>query len=456
MSEVNISLKPYWEQDRVEKLEVAMSVSGMSFKADETVCTMQLKTVSIPGCVPENVAIADKRGAVETHIADEAAYPCEFRHWKSDRATEGAVTISYTVKPRVLEPDAICGPYFDFRTEEGGASSAGISILMDISEAEKTQLEWDLSAMPKGSRGVCIFGEGKILAGSLETLRQSYFAMGGLSSIEDGDFGFYWLSQPQFDVRAVAEFTKELFAHMQGFFKDTEKIYRIFVRKDPFKTSGGTAMYRSYMFGWNETQPCSLEDRKTLLAHEMVHNWPSLNDNPYGVTTWYAEGTAEYYSVMLPLRLGLMSDDEALAELQKRTDNYYSNPTRGLGDEEAAAICWKDRRAQRLAYGRGMIFLINTDIQMRGATGGKACIDDAVLDILRQQREGVTLGNEVFLEAVRKFSGLDVHDEWAKMHSGGEIKPLSGGFEGRFAVEEKEIAEADTGKTVRSWRWKKV
>lgn len=42
----------------------------------------------------------------------------------------------------------------------------------------------------------------------------------------------------------------------------------------------------------------------------MVHNWPQLNDNPYGVTTWYSEGTAEYYSVLLPLRLGLMTDDE--------------------------------------------------------------------------------------------------------------------------------------------------
>ena len=75
-------------------------------------------------------------------------------------------------------------------------------------------------------------------------------------------------------------------------------------------TSGGTALYRSYLFGWNTTQPCSLEDKKTILAHEMVHNWPQLNDNPYGVTTWYSEGTAEYYSVLLPLRLGLMTDDE--------------------------------------------------------------------------------------------------------------------------------------------------
>lgn len=277
--------------------------------------------------------------------------------------------------------------------------------------------------------------------------------MGQLNAIEEGDFGFYWMSQPPFDVKEVAEYTKKLFGQMQKFFKDTEKVYRIFVRKDPFLTSGGTALYRSYLFGWNTTQPCSLEDKKAILAHEMVHNWPQLNDNPYGVTTWYSEGTAEYYSVLLPLRLGLMTDDEAILEIQKRTDAYYSNPTRALGDEEAAAICWKDRRAQRLVYGRGMIFIINTDIMIRKATNGAHSIDDVVLDILQKDRAGIQLGNEVFLTSVKKISGLDVRSEWEDMHTGKEIIPLSGGFDGHFAVVEKEIDEADTGKKVHSWTW---
>ena len=80
------------------------------------------------------------------------------------------------------------------------------------------------------------------------------------------------------------------------------------------------------MFGWNDSQPVSVEEKQNLLAHEMVHNWPHLNDNPYGVTTWYAEGTAEYYSIMIPLRNGLITAAEALAEIQKRTDAYYTNP----------------------------------------------------------------------------------------------------------------------------------
>ena len=63
------------------------------------------------------------------------------------------------------------------------------------------------------------------------------------------------------------------------------------------------------------------------------------------------------------------------------------------------------------------------------------------------------LGNEVFLETVKRISGLDVRSEWEAMHTGKEIVPLDGGFDGRFAVVEKEIEEADTGKKVRSWTW---
>lgn len=457
MSLTKICLKPYWEQGQVDRMDVELVLEGLSCQAGELLCSMQLSTVTIPGCSPEQLSITDEEGELETAVSEESPYPYVLRSWTPLRASVGTVTIRYTVRPRVLPSDAVCGPYFDFRCEEGGANSAGISFLMDVKKAQgEAALHWDLSSMMEGCRGVCTFGEGDVTAESLELLRQSYYAVGQLHSIEEGDFGFYWLSAPPFDVTAVAQYTKKLFGCMQSFFHDTEKHYRIFVRRDPFKTSGGTALYRSYMFGWNSTQPCTLDDRKAILAHEMVHNWPHLNDDPYGITTWYVEGTAEYYSVLLPLRLGLITDEEAIEELQKRTDAYYSNPTRTMENQEAAAVCWSDRRAQRLAYGRGMIFLINTDIRIRQATKGRCCIDDVVLDILEQGRAGAVLGNQVFLDMVRRIGGIDVSAEWESMRTGAHFAPLSGGFDGRLAVEEKEITEADTGKRAISYRWKKA
>jgi len=240
---------------------------------------------------------------------------------------------------------------------------------------------------------------------------------------------------------------------MQVFFRDSDPIYRIFVRKDPFTTSGGTALYRSYMFGWNDTQTFTVEERQFILAHEMVHNWPSLNDDPYGITTWYSEGTAEYYSVMLPMRMGLLLPEKAMEEIQRRTDQYYTNPTRHMENMEAAQICWQDRRAQRLAYGRGFIFLANVDVQMRKATDGKCCLDDVVLEILEMDRRKETLGNEVFLGLVKQFSGLDVTEQWEQMCNGGHIVPMKDCFDAHYTVAEKWMSEADTGKRVISYQW---
>lgn len=455
MAMIDVTLKPYGKDRMVDRMDVRFLIEETQWKAGEEVCAMQLCTVSIPGCDPEDFLVYDEAGEVPVEVCFSQPYPYSLKHWKTERDTQGRVEVSYTVCPRVLDEKASCGPYFDFRCENGGANSAGISFLARFERVcGAAELHWDLSEMPENSRGVCTFGEGDVwVDGGLEMLRQSYYAVGNIDSVGEGEFGFYWLSKPSFDVSAVAEYTKDLFAKMQGFFRDYDPVYRIFVRKDPFTTSGGTALYRSYMFGWNDTQTFTVEERQFILAHEMVHNWPSLNDDPYGITTWYSEGTAEYYSVMLPMRMGLLSPQKAMEEIQRRTDAYYTNPTRYMENMEAAKICWQDRRAQRLAYGRGFIFLANVDVQMRKATNGVYSLDDVVLEILEMDRRKETLGNEVFLGLVKQFSGLDVTEQWEQMCNGGHIVPMEDCFDAHYTVAEKWVSEADTGKRVISYQW---
>ncbi len=453
---VKVILKPYGKENIIDHMIVNFEISEAAWNEGEELCAMQLSTVTIPGCDAENFFACDEIGELEVETSYSQPYPYSLKHWKTLRKTQGMVTVSYTVRPRILDEKAVCGPYFDFRCEDNGANSAGISFLARFDQAEGiASLHWDLSEMPKKSRGVCTFGEGDVqVEGGLELLRQSYYAMGDIKSVSEGEFGFYWLSEPSFDVDAVAKYIKDLFVKMQMFFKDSDPVYRIFVRKDPFKSSGGTALHRSYMFGWNETQSFTVEERQFILAHEMVHNWPHLNDNPYGITTWYSEGTAEYYSVMLPLRMGLLSPQKAMEEIQRRTDNYYTNPTRFMENMEAAKICWQDRRAQRLAYGRGFIFLANVDVQIRKATNNVYSLDDVMLDILEKSRRNEELGNEVFLAVVKKISGLDVTNQWEQMKNGGHIVPLAECFDGYYTVEEKYMPEADTGVEVVSYQWK--
>ena len=450
-----ITLKPHMPAGQVESMDVALVLTDLLRTGGEELFRAQVETVTIPGCVPENVRITDDAGTVPFTQTDSTPYPYHFLHYAVQRDITGTVRIAYTVKPRPFCEGDRCGPYFDLKAEDVGASSAGLSFLPDISGLEgDISLHWDLSDCPEGASGICTFGEGDLsYHGTLDKLQQSYFIFGMVNSITDGDFGFHWLTKPSFDVEAIAAYARDLFGRMSQFFRDDGKTYRIFMRKDPYPTSGGTALMRSYMFGWNETQPVSVKDKQNILAHEMVHNWPHLNDNPYGITSWYSEGTAEFFCVMLPFRMGLVSKEDTLKEIQSRTDAYYTNPTRHLENVEAAKICWKDRRAQRLPYGRGFFFLANTDVKIRQATDGQYSIDDVVLDILEKGRKGITLGNEVFLQTVKDLSGVDVTADWETMRTGGHIVPIEGCFDGHFSVTETEVPEADTGTPVTSYQW---
>lgn len=456
MSRLQITLAPSENEGVLQFMDVTYAFDALCIKTGEELFRMQTCTVSIPGCAPDCVTAADENGEIPLAVTESQPYPYEFQHYAAQRDTQGALTLRYRVYPRPLTSKDTCGPYFDLRAEEGGANSAGLSFLAEVENYEgEIALRWDLSAMADGSSGVCSLGEGDVdYTGALEQLRQCYFAFGRVHRLTDGEFGFYWLSKPSFDVTAIADYAKRLFAKMQAFFEDDQPNYRIFVRKDPYSHSGGTALLRSYMFGWNDAEPVSVADKQNILAHEMVHNWPSLNDNPYGISSWYSEGTAEYYCVMLPYRIGLVSLETTLNEIQRRTNDYYTNPTRSMENMAAARICWQDRRAQRLPYGRGFFFLANTDVRIREATGGKRSLDDVVLEILRRDRAGVTLGNEVFLDVVRELSGLDVTAEWKTMCEGGHFAPLPGSFDGRFDVWEVPASEADTGAPCVSYAWK--
>lgn len=452
-----LTLRPHMSGRQLTHMEVHLALDELHLSNGAELCRMQLETVSIPGCHPEELHLTDGRGEVPLVLTEDRSYPYVYLICQVQRETTGPLSLRYTVSPRPYAPEQSCGPYFDLKAEDGGANAAGLSFLPSLAESEgDIRLHWDLSAMPAGAMGVNTFGEGDLsYTGSFEKLRQSYYAMGLLHRITRGDFGFYWLAEPSFDVEAIAAYVQRLYEVMAPFFRDTESVYRVFVRRDPdgYPGSGGTALLRSYMFGWNENKAVSVTEKQNILAHEMVHNWPQLNDEPYGTTTWYSEGTAEYYSILLPLRAGLIDRETALQEIQSRSDAYYTNPTRHLDNQEAARRSWEDRRIQKLPYGRGIFFLANADVQIRAATDSRCGIDDVVLELLRRDRAGEPLGNEVFLQVVREVSGLDLRPEWTRMCSGSHFAPLPGSFDGLFTVEELTGQEADTGNAATVYRW---
>jgi len=453
---ITLQLKPYSSEGMFTRMDVLIRLSRFEAASGKELCRIQKETVRIPFCPMDQLRASDDAGDILLLEAEENAYPIVYKKWLCSRDVSGCVKIRYTVNPRILPPGYTSSPYFDFRAEEGGANGAGLTFLAAVPGAGGLLcLNWDMSAMPAGSRGIWSYGEGDTeREGEMSDFLNTYYAVGGIKSEISGDYGFYWLSEPSFDLRGLARQTRALFDGMSAFFRDDRSVYRIFVRKDPFgKSGGGTALQRSYMFGYSDAAIPTPEKVRNLLAHEMVHNWPLMEDELYGSCTWYSEGCAEYYSILLPVRFGLASREYVRDEVQKRTDAYYTNPTRRMGNMEAAAICWEDRRAQRIAYGRGLFFLAETDAAVRRATNGTKSVDDVVLALLARSRKGEKLGNADFIDEVKAVSGLDIAARLQDMASGVPFAPCRDGFDGMLDYTEENTIEADTGLPAVTYKW---
>jgi hypothetical protein len=452
--ELDVVLTPYPDGDSVGKLEVRLAARGLAGKVGEPLLYFNTETVGIPCCPPQHLHIEDEAGELEMQTARRERYPMISTDYLPKRDVRGALEVFYTVVPRVVPATYRSSPYFDFRAEPGGANGPGKAFLPNLPGFDgEMALRWDLTHMPETCRAACAWGEGDVrVKGDTAQLDNAYFAVGDLRAVTDGEFGFYWFGQPGFDLEQVADFTKTLFGHMQKVFMDDRDNYRIFARRNPFVGGGGTALFRSYLFGYG-TEGTDAEKLKNLLAHEMVHNWPHVDDSTvYGSGTWYNEGTAEYYSVLLPHRCGLMDAEAARGQLQKRLDEYYVNPYHTWGNVEAARRNWSDRRAQRMAYGRGILYVAHVDGAVRRATGGRKSLDDVVRQLALLHRTGHEPTNEDFLDAVKAQSGLDFGEDLDFMAKGGHLAPDPDAFDGLFRFEEKWMAEEETGCTVTGYR----
>jgi predicted metalloprotease with PDZ domain len=324
------------------------------------------------------------------------------------------------------------GPLFDLREEAGGFAGSGNGFFAaPVAEGPwKVHLTWDLSAAPAGSRGVWSLGEGTVdTVVPSEVLQFSYYYVGPIHSYPakaDPHFSFYWLSQPPFDPNALGDKMRALYGSMAKFFDDETGSYRVFVRQNPFKGTGGTGLARSFTFGYNYEAKPTVDGLQGLLAHEMAHTWPALQGE-HGDTAWYSEGTAEYYSTVLSYRAGAISVDKVLKTFNDRADAYYSNPYVAYTNPEAAKVFWTDPVAQTVPYGRGWLYLQQTDAAIRAASKGRRSLDDVVKEIRRRQVANKPYGIPVWLELVGQEIGPAVAKaSYDHMVSGGLLKPPPG------------------------------
>jgi hypothetical protein len=412
---LDLVLKPHATGGADSYLAVRMTLEAPHLSAGDPLVHIPLKIVSIPTARYDGAALAaaDAQGSLALTQEEEPPTPQGvYRRWKLTRATVGDVVLNYRAPPRVVTAATNNGPLFDLREEAGGFAGAGIGFLaLPVDKApHHVHLRWDLSDAPAGSRGEWSLADGDTeLDIPAETLAFSYYAVGPLKSIpaqNDGKFGLYWLGEPNFDMSLLGERIRSLYATMSAFFGDTHSSYRVFVRQNPYEGHGGSALAKSFMFGYNPQEPQTIDKLQDLLAHEMTHNWPAL-EGEHGDTAWYTEGTAEYYSLLLSHRGGQLSTEHFLDSINERAAGYYSNPYLHLTNPEAARIFWSDPIAQTVPYGRGFLYLIITDAAIRAHSHGRRSLDDVVLELYRREQRSAPYGIAQWLELVGKELGAD-------------------------------------------------
>lgn len=457
VDQIEITLTPHWCSDTVGPMDIFITADICGEKGD-CLFSFQKETVTVPFCTVENMILSDDSGEILVTENISEQYPIIYQNFITERQINGKLKLNYRVLPRDVSGISHYGPYFDFRNETGGANGAGVTFLPLFSSDHEIEifLNWDLKHMPEDAAAVSSFGKGnQHRLGSADSILYAFYAAGQVHCVSEKNFGFYWFSDPRFDIRQMANNVKQMFFIMADFFEDPKtEGYSVFARKDPFDVSGGTALHRSFLFGYNNGLKTCVGNLQNVLAHEIVHNWPHMDDEPYGSCTWFVEGTAEFYSIVLPYRHGITSLEDTLFQIQDRTDQFFKNPTIHLSNSEAAQQFWKDKRTQRLMYGRGLFFIANIDSMMRRRTNGKKSVDDVVKMLTKKYLSGQHVDNQSFIDLVHEVAGLDITKQFSEMELGHALVPDQDCFDSLFnCVPETTVFDGTQEKTV-TYRWK--
>jgi predicted metalloprotease with PDZ domain len=402
------------------------------------------------------VAAADNAGplrlvsSVEHDVDGEPA-----RRWSVERASVGPVEVSYLARPIVDEPRPATPP-LELRREDTGLSGAlkCFLVLPPGPEDLTFLLRWEQPAETRTAENgmtVSSLGEGSgrdgALAGTgLELLGDTYVMCGDHAERHhrDGQMSTWWLTPPGFDVKAFTARLGTTYRVMSEAFDAPAHPYRVFLRAHPHRGVNASAHPASFVMAMNPANPLDEPKLYETLAHELVHEWLRL-DGPPEEVTWFVEGAADYYSLVLPLREGILDEDAFLHAINLESRTGYASPRRHLTLQEASHVFFSDFLAHSLPYVRGMFYLADLDARLRYATSGDQSVDDIVRDVVRRRRAGERVGVKEWCALVQEILPGDELGILDALVFTGVGRPGQGSFAPRFEMTEVHVPVLNVG-----------
>jgi hypothetical protein len=436
----------------IATIQVELRFDGVATKAGEPLLQMPLvsSNVDTVATVIQGLDVRDAQGPLRLTARDaegsmrpagDAEIGGIAREWITDRATSGTLAVRYAVPAEASLPPRGPAPPFAFSNDGGGTSGAGhvLLLLPPGDAAYRTTVSWDLSALPRGARGLSSYGEGRVTAPEPLTagrLRMAYYMAGRIgvwpAKVPSNGFFAGWQGMPPFDAAAVMRWTGTLYDRYTVFFgRRAPSSYGVFLRYNPINAGGGVGLDRSFVttFGRPGGPGSDVAELRMTLAHEMFHTFQPYIEDPAGLeSSWFGEGLATFYQRRLPLRFGLISSQQFLKDLNVHAGRYYTSAMATVPNAEVPKRFWADTRIRTLPYDRGMLYFATIDDAVRKKSGGKRSLDDLMLAMLRLERGGRVLTNADWEAQLERELGRGAVAEFRAFLDGRMPVPASDAF----------------------------
>lgn len=417
----------------------------------------------------QSLSIRDQIGEVPMNVTEDppaaGGFPY-YRHWRATRDVKYPVIARYVAL--VQPPGSPGGPAFGIRPSGGGVSGSGGGFLMlpENGGTNISQVQWDLSGLPKGSVGSCSFGDGAFeLPGSPDKLTDGWYLAGPAHHFSlpgKASFTATWLGEPSFDAPEAMAWAAQAYQVLGDNFEYLKPVprFRVFMRvldTPPF--GGGTALYHSFMLSMGVKGPRgSSSELRTTFFHEMTHQWVGgIEGYAPGESAWFDEGLTVYYTTVLPLRSGLRSVDDYAQLLNQQAQQYYTNAARNWSGSKIAQIEFGDDSIRHAPYVRGALYFSELDVQIRVHSSGKRNLDIFLRPMFFARQRGAKFDQRVWEKMLEKELGTQAVTEFREELIDGTktVVPESGAFGPGFVRQQVQLKRAD-GTMVDGYQWARV
>jgi predicted metalloprotease with PDZ domain len=279
--------------------------------------------------------------------------------------------------------------YFLFNTDNA-------LVFPSLAQTAMVDVTFDWRALPANVPLVSSFGVGKRLLRVREPwyrVDEAMFAGGNFRLTESTENG----TRLVLAARGTWKFTDaEAFAKIRRVVDEENKFWRtatmpfFLVTLAPFDDQAGdndgSAFTNAFMLFLSHEDTFDT-DRVRVLAHEMFHHWNPISMGPTAAdesAQWFAEGFTVYYAAVLPLRAGLISQADTLADLNRQLVQYQTSPLRHMSAAEWQKVSHASGPGYELSYTRGAAIAIWADAAIRERSGGKASLDDVMFALVKE------------------------------------------------------------------------